>query len=358
MVFRLLFLMLFLCCTALSAFCDESADAGADATRLLEERLKEMETSLRRLQDESDARKVLQSTEEEKSAQEEEILSAAGRDYTLMRPGRMGFEYNFRYTYYSYDQLVAAAEIEHKSNHTLENSFVFEIPIKENLTLSTDIPFTYKSDNQSSDGSSRQVSDIGDFGVGIQYQPVKSGGKVPTTILSLRASLPVGRSPYEIDPDKEIAVSSGTYSLTSGVNFSKVFDPIITFGGFSYTYSLPESVRYHAKGSSDPSYVSEVARGDQFGFSAGFGYALSYRLNINLSYQYSMSMRSKYTWTTDETPEKWETESPTSASSVFNLGTGWRIGNKRTMNIRLGVGLTNNDPDFTLAIRLPFELVF
>jgi hypothetical protein len=357
MVFRLFLLILFFFCTTAPSWAENDPETNPEI-RLLEERLQELEASLKRMQEENEARRTLQSTAEEKAAQEEEILSAAGRDYTLMRPGRMGFEYNFRYSYYSYDQLVEAGKIEHKSNHNIENSMVVEYPLKPNLTLSADFPFVFKSDNKSSDGSSRQVSDIGDFVLGFQYQPLKSGGKMPTTILSLRASLPVGRSPYDIDPDKEMATSSGTYSLTAGANFSKVFDPIIAYGGLSYSYYLPESTRYHAKGVSSPEYVSEVNRGEQFGFSAGFGYALSYRLNINLSYQYSLSMRSKYTWTTDETPEKWETQSPTSASSVFSIGTGWRISSKRTMNVRLGIGLTNNDPDFTLAIRLPFELVF
>lgn len=338
---------------SLSGGSEETApatDAASRSFQKLEKQMELLESEVKRLKDEADARRQLESTEEEKNAQEEEILSAAGREYTLMRPGRVGVEYNLSYAYYSYDTLVDAQTIEHKSNHNLNNSVFIEYPLKENITLNFDLPFVYKYDNRSSDGSSRQVSDLGDPVFGCQYQPMKTGGIWPTTIFSGRLTVPMGRSPYEIDPLAEMSTGGGLYTLSLGANVSKTIDPIIAYGGLTYTYRFEEDgLRYHARGKADPRYIETVEAGDQFGFSMGFGYALSYLMNLNVSYQYSLRMKTRYTWNDGSA-----NESATSASSVLSIGTGWRISTKRSINLNFGFGLTNDDPDVTLSVRVPF----
>ena len=336
---------------SLPALAAEGGESPASGSAIVEmqEQLEKLQDELGRLKEESEARKQLELTEEEERAEQEDILDAAGRNYTLMKPGKLGLEYNFNYTYYSYDSVTQVGVVEHKANHNLENSIFLEYPLWENLTLNTEIPFVYKFN--SSSGDSNRTSDIGDLSLGAQYQPFKAGGNMPTTILSARFTVPVGRSPYDIDPSTETATSSGLYALNLGANVSKVLDPLVAYGGASFTYRMKESgLRYHAAGKANTNYITDVDPGALVGFNMGFGYALSYMVNLNVSWQYTFRMKTEYTWVAGNT-----VESNTSSSSMLNIGTGWRLSPKRNVNIRVGLGLTNDDPDFTLSVRVPFE---
>jgi hypothetical protein len=167
-------------------------------------------------------------------------------------------------------------------------------------------------------------------------------------------SLPTGSSPFEINYEDELATGSGYYGIGAGVSFSKVLDPLVAFGNLNYTYGIPESglsqILYEDP--SDPAskiYLEKVEPGSSIGVSMGFGYALSYQASLNMSAQFSYSFGSKYKSNTGTT------ETGSSLSSSFNVGTGWRITPSRSIYATVSMGLTNNDPDVSLSLRLPYE---
>jgi len=69
----------------------------------LEQEVKELREEVQRIRNENEARKKLEVPEEEKSKSVEDILSAAGRQYTLLKKGTIGLEYQLDYSYYSGD---------------------------------------------------------------------------------------------------------------------------------------------------------------------------------------------------------------------------------------------------------------
>ena len=98
------------------------------------------------------------------------------------------------------------------------------------------------------------------------------------------------------------------------------------------------------------SYLTRVEPGSSIGLTFGFGYALSYEASMNIGAQFSYSFGSRYSINDTTT-----IESGSSLSSAFNIGTGWRITPARSIYVSLGIGLTNNDPDVSLSIKLPYE---
>jgi len=105
----------------------------------IEELKKETETRRK----EAEARGKLEVTEEEKAEKEKGILAAADRRYTLPRRRTLGLEYNFRYSYYSVDQVTSIA-IEHQKEHTLNHTLVADYALLDNLTITGALPFVYK----------------------------------------------------------------------------------------------------------------------------------------------------------------------------------------------------------------------
>jgi opacity protein-like surface antigen len=325
----------------------EPQRTAEDSTpRSIEEQVKALQQEIRKIRDENEARKRLEVPEEEKGQTIQDILSAAGRQYTLLKQGTIGLSYNLAYSYFSSDAISDVKLIERRSNHNLTNTITAEYALFNNLTISAGIPFAYKY-NRVGTASAQEATDLGDITVGLTVQPFKAGGSIPTPIFSLGASFPTGTSPYEVDQTETLATGAGYYSVGGGFSLSKVVDPLVAFGSLNYNYGFKQSVdQYWSKTQT----LNEVEPGGSLGLSMGFGYALSYLASLNMSAQVSYSFGSKYTINKTQTYE-----SGSSLSASFNVGTGWRVTEARSIYVSMGIGLTNNDADFSLNFRLPFE---
>lgn len=318
-----------------------------NAPQSLEQEVKELKEEVQRIRSENEARKRLEVPEEEKSKSVEDILSAVGNQYTLLKKGTIGLQYGFNYSYYSGDVINEATRVERRANHNLTNTITGQYALLNNLTMTASVPFAYKY-NLVGTSSSQESTDLGDVSLGLTMQPLKSGGSLPPIIFSLGVSFPTGTSPYTVNPLHSLASGSGLYTFSGGLSVSKVIDPLVAFGNLTYNYSLPASGLSQRWGTSDT--LTKVEPGNSVGMAFGFGYALSYQASLNLSAQLSYSFNSRYTL--NETSSY---ESGSSLASTFNVGTGWRITPTRSIYVSLGIGLTINDPDLSLSFTVPFE---
>jgi hypothetical protein len=327
---------------------DSSAGSGAIDSAMakqLREQIELLEERVNELREEADVRKILEITEEEKQQEEEEILSATGRDYTMSKKGYIGADYSLSYTYDSFDAISNAYEVEHRATHNLTNTISLTYAVRDNISVSVGIPFVYAYDNMGTK-TPKDVTDIGDISISTQWQPLKAGGNLPAPILSFSYSLPTGRSPYEINPEIELSTGSGTSSYDVGLSLSKSFDPIMAFGGISYGKSFEvtglDNKRYGAT-------LDSVDPGQYIGARMGLGYAISYKLTVNIGLNYTYNFDSEYRYTSGTMPVM------DSASASFNLGTGWRISPKRSLNVSLSKGLSIGGADYSISFRVPFN---
>jgi long-subunit fatty acid transport protein len=277
-----------------------------------------------------------------------------------MKEGTLGIEYTFNYSFYSTDSLevvktneVTSFNLDHISSHNLKNSIFFQYAFLDNVTFSLNIPFVYKWDKTSA-SNANNATDIGDLSLGARWQPFKSGDTT-TKIINTSFTFPSGASPYKINTEDSLSTGSGLYSFSLGGSLSKTLDPILAFTSLYYGYSLPESgLRQHRTDSSGTRILTRVEPGDQISLSGGIGYALTYTLSVNISLQYSYTNNYTYHWVS-QTGVSPKTSGIDSTSAALYLGTGWRISPKQSINVTAGIGLTNADPDFTLAFRIPFD---
>jgi len=260
--------------------------------------------------EEVEARKSLEITEEEKTEKEKEVLSAAGRRYTLKKKGMMGLQYGFGYSYYTTEKLDSGlGYYEHEQVHSMTHTITVDFAVR--------------------------------------WQPFKSGGEWPTTILSGNITTNSGQSPYSINVDDELSTGSGFWSFSAGASLSKTIDPVVAFGSLSYSHSLEARGLNQHLGS----YVlNKVKPGDSISYSMGIGYALSYDVSMTMAFSQSYDFGTEYYFEGDRI-----SKGATSSSSNFSIGTGWRINPKTTIFINVGIGLTDNDSDFSVSFRVPFD---
>jgi len=332
-----------------------SADSSGlpSDVKTLARQIEILQKEVKALREEAEIRRQLQMTEDEKSEEEEELLTAVGRDYTLLKSGTLGFEYSMTYSYYSLDSISGIYTVNTYSNHNLTNSLFMEYALLDNFTLNTDIPFAFKHYDE--DNHSKSINDLGDITFGFQYQPVKTKADKPSIILTSSLSCPTGRSPYEINPEKDLTTGDGIYAISAGMTASKTIDPVIAFGSVGYTYNFTESGLNYKYGATNNT-IRKVDPGDYIHASAGFAYALSYKVSLNMSYQLSYGMESTYYFKKDASgvisPKQ---EIASSVSSIFSIGMGWRISSTQTVITSIAMGFTNDDPDFLISVRMPFE---
>lgn len=311
----------------------------------IQEKIKELEAAIIELQDESDIRSQLTITEDEAKAEEEDILEAAGREYTLTRAGTLKLSYGLSYSYSGYDAIRESTRVEDVADHTIVNSFRVSYGLKDNLSLGVAIPFVYKY-HKVGTIESLDTTDFGNLALSWQFQPFKSNRDLPSIILNGSFSIPVGRNPYEIQVGKELSTSSGIYTANFGASLSQVSDPVVAFGSlsFSYPFAVQSINQKRAEGTLD-----EVDPGMGVGASVGLGYALSYKLNLNLSFSYSYSLGTTYKYKNAR-----RAKSGTSTGASMGIGTGYKLSRTQNLNFSIGIPITSSR-SFSLSFSTPIN---
>jgi hypothetical protein len=320
-------------------------------------RIEDLEKQLKKMEEETKARKTLEITEEEKKQEGKEILEAVSREYTLDPAHTLGIDYSLSYSYSPSEDITTQnleiLQLRRISEHTITHNISTTYGILDNLSANFSFPIVYRY-NKVGTSSQLNETDIGDIGLGTSWQPPKKLlekvhlGDTPSTF-SFSLSLPTGRSPYKINPNKELSTGSGLYSFTLGANFSKQVDPVVVFWSVGYGHSLPlKSLNYTVVTGSDQQVtLDKVDPGDTFTLGGGLGYALSYVTSINLVVNYRYAKSTQFTY-----KEIGLVKTADSVTGTVGLGMGWRVSQKTTLSFSLGMGLT--DSSFSFTFRVPF----
>ena len=292
-----------------------------------------------------------QEGDEDSAKQLEEVFQAAEKNYSLQKKGSHSLNYSFDYSYTSDQRLdlqitnnsVRNLDVVPSATHSFTNSFTYDYGLLDNLTVGTRVPMVVKYDSQ----DELNVTDFGDISLTARWQPLAYvPGKVSSTLFTTLTSK-TGVSPYDIDIERQLSTGSGYYSLAGGVSVSKVLDPVVIFGSTSATFNLPERDLNQRRGGR---LLLEVEPGFGLSGSAGFAYSLSYDISLSISAQFSYS---------DETVLKFSDGSQAVAqdqmSGFLSMSLGTRISDTTIVNTSVGIGLTEDAPDFSLGVSLPIN---
>jgi len=192
-------------------------------------------------------------------------------------------------------------------------------------------------------------SGIGDVELGARYQLNAFRGDNAVYVGSLRAVLPTGKGPFDVDFEpitglqSELATGSGFFGLQAGVTSLVPSDPAVFFGGLSYQYNFPRDVG---------NGFGRITPGNIASFNLGMGLALNDRASFSVGFQFSNVSKSSQ--------EGAESGSKTLApGSSIQLGTArfglsYRLSARTNLNFTLGIGVTSQTPDLELTLRVPY----
>jgi opacity protein-like surface antigen len=318
-----------------------------DEPKDINQKLQDLQKQVDTLREMGRTREKLAITEKEKAEQEKAVLTAAGREYTMMQKGKIEMQYSLQYAYVSSSSILSATSIVARANQTITNAIDVQYGLLKNVTAGIHVPFVYVYDKTGS-ATAKDDSDMGDISLNLSYQPFKNSGDWPTTTIIMGAVLPTGRSPYEINRDTDLPTGGGLYGLSLGMNMSKSIDPAMAFGSISCSYNLErDGLSQNINGA----MLEDVKPGMSFGAAIGLAYSISYVLSMNVSFQYGYAMSTDYHFSNAATGAT----SPAFSTGSLTVGVGYRVSPLTTLSLGLSIGLTNNDADFSFLLRVPFS---
>lgn len=210
---------------------------------------------------------------------------------------------------------------------------------------------------------------LGDVELTARYQLNRGAVDRPFYVLWLRYKTRTGRDLFEVVTDcvtrcvanatgtglpLDLPTGSGFSAIQPGITWLYASDPVVFFGSLSYLHNFErEDVsRTVLTGAPEgfPQTTTEplgpVEAGDIVGFNFGMGLALNERAALSFGYDQSIVGR------TQQNGE----DAPGAVRVVLGtlvLGASYRLGDRTSLNVALGVGVTRDTPDVTLAVRVP-----
>ncbi|MGY1408982.1 acetate kinase [Luteimonas sp. A611] len=277
--------------------------------------------------------------------------------------------------------LIGLIDVRQVKTTSLTAALAARYGVGRRFELEVKVPYSYIS----SDTVSREIftgsaldsvfqadgRGVGDVELTARYQLNQGGVDTPFYVLWLRYKTRTGRDLFEVVTDcvtrcvanatgtglpLDLPTGSGFAALQPGITWLYASDPVVFFGSLSYLHNFERDdvSRTVLTGAPEgfPQITTEplgtVEAGDIIGFNFGMGLALNERAAVSFGYDQSI---------VDRTRQNGE-DAPGAVRVVLGtlvIGGSYRLGDRTSLNVALGVGVTRDTPDVSLAVRLPIS---
>ncbi|GAB4175860.1 MAG: hypothetical protein Tsb0017_09990 [Geothermobacteraceae bacterium] len=226
------------------------------------------------------------------------------------------------------------------------------------IQLETKIPWLYRRDENTfatgpsgSDLTQHRVdgTGLGDIEASILWHAFGNlDWWKPQTVFYLRGKSRTGKDPYGLktividgkDRTNEVPTGNGHYGLAIGANCILPSDPAVLYFNLGYYINFERNV-----GIERGTDYGKIDPGDSIELGIGMAYALNDRLTTSLSFQ------ERYTFETEQNGQD-IMDSDANVGTAY-LGATYAAGDNVALSLSLGIGVTDDAPDFSIDIRLP-----
>ena len=310
------------------------------------------------------------------------VLTPAGQ--LVLEPSlQFGYSSNDRVALVGYTVipaiLIGLIDVRQVKTTSLTAALAARYGLGGRFELEVKAPFSYIS----SDTVSREIftgsaqdavfqadgKGLGDIELTARYQLNQGAADKPFYVLWLRYKTRSGRDLFEVVTDcvtrcvanatgtglpLDLPTGSGFASLQPGVTWLYASDPVVFFGSVSYLHNFErDNVSRTVLSGAPEGYpqtttelLGTIDAGDIIGFNFGMGLALNERAAVSFGYDQSI---------VDRTKQNGE-DAPGAVRVVLGtlvIGGSYRLSERASLNVALGVGVTRDTPDVSLAVRMP-----
>ncbi len=245
---------------------------------------------------------------------------------------------------------IGAIEVRNVERNTLTGTISMRYGLTDRLQFSAAVPYLYsrsksflpptvqREDELGEDvEATRSSDDLGDITFGLTYHLLQEEGWKPDLTVALDVKTDTGSSPFEVGPN-ESASGTGFWGAGLGVTLLKIRDPAAIFVNGNYFFHMKES-NVGAFDSVDPPD------------SWGFGFGVSYALNPFVSLTSSFNNR----WVQKTELNGQEIDGSDQRNASIGFGLSYALGRGRSLDVTASFGLTDDSPDYTVTVAMPFR---
>jgi hypothetical protein len=251
--------------------------------------------------------------------------------------------------------LIGAIEAEDANRDTLTAAIAARYGITNRLEADVRVPYVYRDDTERDpvEVEDRDVSGsgLGDIEFGLHYQINDGLNGWPFFIANTRVKAATGKGPFDVDyniegQQEDLPTGSGFWSVEPSLTVIYPSDPVVLFGNLGYAVNLADDVDETIGGTT----FEHVDPGDVIKFAFGMGIGLNRAISLSLGYEHNMVLRTA-TRTSSDT-----VHSDRLQVGSFLMGFSMRLSPRKSVNVNLAVGATEDAPDVQLTVRTPFSL--
>jgi hypothetical protein len=246
------------------------------------------------------------------------------------------------------------------------------------LQADVNVPYLYRRSNFRSGGAGGNASGLtetnittrglGDVSAGLSYRVMKETAARPDIVVNIRGKAPTGRDPFGVGlievPGSEgnlkvpsqLSTGSGVWGAAAGVSILKTIDPMVVFGSFTYFHNFKH--HFDDLDETQDKQPGEAKLGDALQYGLGIAFALNDRSSLNTSFTERFVRHSKLRPdpATPGADVPWQTVVGSEANvGVLNFGATFSLSSRLTLLSNIGVGITQDSPDMTFTVRLPYQ---
>jgi len=313
------------------------------------------------------------------------VAIASEQPGILTTRGKLVLEPSVQYSYSSSNRvalvgytvipslLIGLVDVRELKRNSLTGALALRYGLTNRLEVEAKVPYVYRYDSTISrefgaGSSSDRVfntsgKSLGDVELAARYQLNQGGGSWPYLIGSMRFKSRTGKDPFEVVTDcvtrcvgttsgtglpLELPTGSGFYSVQPGLTWLFPTDPAVFFGGVNYTHSFKRSNLSRQVLDGQFESIGTVAPGDVLGLNFGMGLALNEKTSLSLGIELNSVDRTKQNGLAVSGSVR------TQLASLL-MGYSYRQSKDTTFNLSVSAGLTQDTPDLSVSIRIPFS---
>ena len=246
--------------------------------------------------------------------------------------------------------------------------------LTETIGVDAQLPWTYRGNLYLSGGANNNPGQLtearvkesaqGDASAGISWQVGRELRAGADVVASLRLRMPTGETPFGIptrivaDVNGELTslkvptrlpTGNGFYTFQPGISILKTYDPIVLFANASYSISPARHFDDISAGSGVPGSV-------KLGNTTTIGFGMILAMNDTSAFSVGYTMLTTRGTKTRVDGQEWvRVVGSEGNAAILSLGVTHALTPKLSMVTSLGVGLTNDSPNYTFGIRFPYR---
>jgi hypothetical protein len=203
------------------------------------------------------------------------------------------------------------------------------------------VPYIHdESSRLSASGEEERLSrsGLGDVELALSRQLWSANDGGLDVLGTLRWKTPTGDDAFGASRE-QLALGSGFNALSASLTAVSVLDPVVFFGGLSYTRTLAAEKA-----------GLRIAPGDAFGLQFGTALALNLDTSINFAFAQQFSRRTEVNG--QELPGSYVN------TGTLSIGLSRVLMSGTSFDTSLVIGLSEDSPDLQLAFSMPFRAAF